>query len=286
MPQAGRLHLSKDRKVSPRGSWAGMHKGRDRGFVSTLANSFGLPAGGSCPGATGFCVSCYAINAERYSPNTAAAMQHNFDLLLACDGNVNAMRDLLLEALERFRRSFDHTGLPEKDRIFRIHWDGDFFSESYALAWKRAMLANDDVDFWTYTRSINDDCNVVPILEGVGNLALYISTDEWNWARAHELATRYDVRLALVADDFRRGRELRHDSELGQRAIVCPENKGLLPLMNDDGRGACAECRLCIIGHRDIIFSATKVEDTEAGQGRLFKTGPFQVPVAIRSRKR
>lgn len=257
-------------------------RGRDRGYVSSIDNSFGLPAGRSCPGATPFCASCYALNSERYSNNVSIAMAHNLELLLRAKTQ-QGMEALLGEALDRFRRQFDRTGLPERDRIFRIHWDGDFFSKDYALAWRAVIAHNPDVAFWTYTRSFVGVLNVVPALAGLENLALYLSVDEHNWRAAHEVAETYDVRLALCGDDFRSARELGFDD--GSKPIVCPENKGTLPLMNDKGRGACAECRLCIVGNRDIIFAASKVEDLDNGQGRLFVRPPTVVPVAIRSRR-
>jgi hypothetical protein len=285
MTTPGVLHFSRDRKVAPKGYWGGMHKGKDRGWVASIANSFGLPAGTSCPGQTPFCVSCYAVNAENYSPAVKAAMAHNLALLLDCRGNIDAMAALLDVGVTAFERAFDKTGLPEADRVFRIHWDGDFFDENYALAWRQVMLAHPDIAFWTYTRSFTPPVDVVPILAGVENLALYLSTDEFNWQRAHDVASRFDVRLALCGIDFRTAREMALDSP-GPAPRVCPENRGTLPLMDDNGRGACVECRLCIRGTADIIFATSKREDLLHGQGRLFPTGNLTVPVAIRSRRK
>lgn len=292
MPVEGRLHLSKDRKVSPKGYDGGTYltnngkgKRKPRGYVASLANSFGLPAGHTCPGATAFCESCYALDAETYRTQVARAMDHNLDLLLAA-GTVEGMEALLVEMLGRFRHSFDRTGLPERDRVFRIHWDGDFFSIDYAEAWASVIAHNPDVRFWVYTRSFRAPVDVVPNLAPLANCALYLSTDEYNWGDAHAVVARWpQVRLALCATDYRQGRDL---ALPGTRPIVCPENKGTLPLMNDSGRGACVECLLCVKGNRDIIFSTSHVEDVDEGQNRLFGnaalTPPVTVPVAIRPR--
>lgn len=43
--------------------------------------------------------------------------------------------------------------------------------------------------------------------------------------------------------------------------MVCPENAGRIPLMNDEGRGACVQCRLCPGDKRDILFSSSHRED-------------------------
>ena len=42
----------------------------------------------------------------------------------------------------------------EADKLFRIHWDGDFFSDLYAAAWKETILANPDVQFWVDRKSV------------------------------------------------------------------------------------------------------------------------------------
>lgn len=252
------LKLSHDRKVSPRG----VYQASRRRWIPTVPNSFGLPAGDSCPGKTPFCESCYAKVSEN-SERVGEAMRHNLALLQDA-GSVDNMTVLLAEMVHRYVKHAERVGLTASDRIFRIHWDGDFFSRDYAEAWGRVIRAIPDVTFWAYTRSFVGPVNVVPILSGIDNLVLYLSADSWNIEEATRLVNIYpDVRLALCAEDYETGRAL---SE--RRAIVCPENAGKMPLMRE-GRGACVDCQLCPQGRSDVIFSTSHREFVEIPAPRI-----------------
>lgn len=74
---AGALHLSFDRKVSPTGTW---QESRRR-WIPTTPNSFGLPSGSTCPGATEFCESCYGAASEQ-SAGVAELLERNRRLLV------------------------------------------------------------------------------------------------------------------------------------------------------------------------------------------------------------
>jgi hypothetical protein len=250
------LKLSHDRKVSPRGYQqpGGVRPGR---WIATVPNSFGLPAGVSCPGRTPFCESCYAVGSEQRA-GVAELVQHNLRLLTEA-GTVDAMTHLLAEMVGRYTREAERLALPPADRLFRIHWDGDFFSIGYATAWARVIRGNPAVKFWAYTRSFVPPVDVVPILADIDNLALYLSADQWNIGAARAQCATYGVHLAVCTVDYRTGRKLAGE----RRAVVCPENNGRLPLM-DNGRGACVECRLCPDGRRDVIFSTSHLEDASA----------------------
>jgi len=244
------LKLSHDRKVSPRGWY---QRSRDR-WVATIPNSFGLPAGDSCPGKTEFCRSCYAESAEQ-SSGVGDLVNHNLRLLLEA-GTRDAMADLIAEMIDRYCRVADANGVTARDRIFRIHWDGDFFSVDYALAWADVIVANPTIAFWVYTRSFVDPVDVVPYLADIDNLALYLSADAWNIDRATVVTAEFeDVRLALCGVDYASARRLSD-----RPSIVCPENAERMPLMSEDGRGACVDCRLCPDARRDVIFSTSHRE--------------------------
>lgn len=245
------LKLSFDRKVSPTGTW---QESRAR-WIPTTPNSFGLPAGDSCPGKTEFCTSCYAQRSEQ-SAGVAELVDHNLALLRAA-GTVDAMTDLLDEMIWRYRQHALAAGHGPPERLFRIHWDGDFYSIDYARAWATVIDANDDVQFWAYTRSFVEPVNVVPVLADLDNLALYLSIDAANAAAAREvMAAHPGVLAALCGPDYQRARALAPD--LG--AVVCPENVGRIPLMAK-GAGACVTCRLCPDSRRSILFSTSHLED-------------------------
>jgi hypothetical protein len=119
--------------------------------------TFSLPAGHSCPFAND-CLSkadkltgkltdgpntqfrCFAASAEAVYPNVRIARWHNFDLLKKLNSNEAA--DLILNSL------------PKKANIVRIHVSGDFFNESYFLAWLQVAKLRPNVLFYAYTKSL------------------------------------------------------------------------------------------------------------------------------------
>jgi hypothetical protein len=275
------LKLSHDRKVSPQGIY---QESRDR-WIATIPNSFGLPAGLSCPGKTPFCDSCYAVGSEQ-SKGVRELVMHNARLLTEA-GTVDAMANLLEEMVGRYLEEADRRGLSPKERIFRIHWDGDFFSLDYAAAWARVIHDTPDVQFWAYTRSFVEPVNVVPVLTGIPNLVLYLSADQWNVDAAREVVAEYpEVLLAYCTLDYKAGRELAQDRPV----VVCPENSGRMKLM-EDGVGACVSCALCPEGRKDVIFSTSHKEDAAAPVVRVtnsiqFAAGECQNPACSNLIKR
>ena len=260
----GRLHLSKDRKVSPMG-W---YQEKDKRWVPTVANSFGLPAHKSCPGETDFCKGCYAAGTENMA-GVGAAMQRNFDSLLRAE-TVDGMEELLSEMIDRYVDQANSKGVRDIDRIFRIHWDGDFFSVDYAKAWARTIQKFPQIQFWAYTRSFVESVDVVPELVGIENLALYLSVDENNVDAAHKQREKYpSLQLAYCAEDYDRAEKLVQ----GEEPSICPENIGKYALM-ERGRGACTRCTWCFKkdGTRDVIFSVTHEYDVTHGQDELFSS--------------
>lgn len=236
-----KLKRSNDRKVANAVS--------PNGKTPTIANTFGLPAGKnySCPGATSICESvCYAGKLEKVYKGVKATLLHNWDLLKNADRET--MVNLLNEMIVDFKKDCDKRGA---DKLFRIHWDGDFFSDSYAYAWKTVIEKNADVQFWVYTR--------VPtaaiILNGISNLSLYFSTDDENAGHAKNLSV-LGVRLAYLGKTFLAS-ESKMKELIGKVGAKCPENNKQIPLISQKG-SACVSCGLCVYGKADIRFSASK----------------------------
>lgn len=249
---ADELHLSFDRKVSP---YATYQASRDR-WIPTVPNSFGLPSGDSCPGMTSFCASCYAARNEQ-SGGVRELVEHNLRLLRAAD--LTGMVALLDHMIGRYESHADAAGIPANERIFRIHWDGDFFSNTYAAAWLVVVRRHPDIAFWTYTRSFRPPVDVIATLTDVPNLAVYLSVDADNAADAAVVVARYGdrVKVAVCAEDYQTGRAILPD----RNPVVCPENAGRIGLTNEHGTGACVTCRLCPDDRRDILFSTSHREN-------------------------
>lgn len=236
------LIRSKDRKVTNAVS--------PNGKTPTIANTFGLPSGKaySCPGATSVCEKvCYAGKLEKIYKGVKDVLLNNWNLLQNADQL--EMEALLYQMIDEFDRDCVKRNA---EKLFRIHWDGDFFNETYTYAWKNVIKAFPEIRFWVYTRSDF----AVPILSDVDNLALYFSTDDDNWQLATELKQTNGVKLAYLANNFAMGKE-RMLSITPKAAIPCPENAKKLPLISDKG-SACVTCGQCVFARNDILFSASK----------------------------
>lgn len=218
-----------------------------------IANTFGLPAGKafSCPSATSICEKvCYAGKLEKVYKNVRQKLVHNWEALQSCGDDIPAITALLSEMVKDFADDCDRF---KAERLFRIHWDGDFYSDSYAMAWRDTILAYPDITFWVYTRVPS----AVKILTGLGNLSLYFSTDTENKELGISLRREIpDLKLAWLDITFEKGKSAMLDS-LGKSAPRCPENNKAIPLI-DANNSACARCRLCIKGSNDVLFSSSK----------------------------
>jgi hypothetical protein len=139
---------------------------------------------------------------------------------------------------------------------FRIHWDGDFFSRTYAMAWAGVIAVYPEINFWVYTRSFTDECFVIDILSGIPNLTLYLSADPVNIDLANKVAGDYPgVLIATVAQTFAEARETIIDES--RKTYPCPENGKRIPLISAKG-SACISCGICPAGRGDVLFSIGK----------------------------
>jgi hypothetical protein len=237
-----KLLRSKDRKVA--------NLVTPNGKQASIANTFGLPAGKaySCPGATSVCESvCYAGKLEKVFPTVKKNLLHNWALLKDADGET--MVRLLNEMISDFKADCVKREAP---MLFRIHWDGDFFNDTYAYAWKVVIDKHPDIQFWVYTRVKS----AALILKDVSNLSLYFSADSENVKTAVDLKINSGVRMAYLAKNFAIG-QADVKEMIGRPAAKCPENNKQIPLISQQG-SACVSCSLCVYSKSDIIFSATK----------------------------
>lgn len=236
-----KLKRSNDRKVANAVS--------PNGKTATIANTFGLPAGKaySCPGATSVCEKvCYAGRLEKVYKGVRETLIHNWNLLK--DANQETMESLLQEMIAEFKKDCDKRNA---EKLFRIHWDGDFFSDTYAIAWKNVIVNNPDVQFWVYTRVKS----AAKILDGIVNLSLYFSTDSENLNIAQELSAE-GIKLAYLAENFAVGKD-KLKTMIGKSGIPCPENAKKIPLISQKG-SACVTCGQCVFNRNDIVFSSSK----------------------------
>jgi ferredoxin len=237
-----KLKRSNDRKVANAVS--------RNGKTPTIANTFGLPSGKaySCPGETSVCSKvCYAGKLEKVYKGVRETLLHNWNLLK--DADHDTMENLLQDMIDDFKKDCDKREAP---KLFRIHWDGDFFSKEYAFAWKHVILNNPDVQFWVYTRVKI----AAEMLKNIDNLSLYFSADSENIKTAVELKQQHGVRMAYLAQNFAVGQETMKEL-ISKPGAKCPENAKRIPLISTNG-SACVSCGLCVYNKADIVFSASK----------------------------
>lgn len=219
------------------------------GGNSKIKNAFGLPAGRkfSCGGQTKYCgLICYAERTENFRSAVKALVMHNYKVLLACNDEVQPMFELLDEMIAVFRKDCERHNAP---KMFRIHWDGDFFSDNYAKAWALVIEKNDDVTFWVYTRVES----AARIISKTG-ATLYFSGDPDNEDAVVRMIDA-GINIAYVHDTFEDGRDAMQ--RVGIKAVKCPENNKKIPLISDD-KSACGACRVCIEGRNNVLFSRHK----------------------------
>jgi len=237
-----KLLRSKDRKVANAVS--------PNGKQASIANTFGLPAGKnfSCPGATNVCESvCYAGKLEKLFKGVKTNLLHNWELLK--DADHDTMEALLMDMIADFKKDCEKKDAP---KLFRIHWDGDFFKDDYTFAWKHVILNNPDIQFWVYTRV----ASAAIMLKDIPNLSLYYSADADNIKEAVKLKQDYSISMAYLAKDFAVGQSTLKEM-IGKVGAKCPENKKAIPLISTKG-SACVSCSLCVYNKADIVFSASK----------------------------
>jgi hypothetical protein len=237
-----KLKRSNDRKVA--------NLVTKNGKQAAIANTFGLPAGKaySCPGATTICETvCYAGKLEKLYKAVKAVLLHNWELLRNADEPT--MVDLLEDMIAEFKADCVKKNAP---MLFRIHWDGDFFNDTYTRAWQYVILNNTDIQFWVYTRVKS----AALMLNNISNLSLYYSTDDENKEIGHELKANEGIRLAYLGKTFAVTESVMKELT-GKPGAKCPENMKAIPLISSAG-SACVSCGLCVYGKADIRFSATK----------------------------
>lgn len=214
-----------------------------------IANAFGLPSGKqySCPSATSVCEKiCYAGKLEKIFKGTRELLLENWNNLQ------NKTQKQIVNMLQVMINDFKYeSDKYNADKLFRIHWDGDFFSEDYTSAWKQVIITNPDVQFWVYTRVKS----AALMLNNISNLSLYFSADQDNYDDAKYLVGE-DIRLAWLSDTFDEAKHYLLELT-GKPGASCPEQTRQIPLISIDG-GACYTCKLCTHNKANIRFAIKK----------------------------
>lgn len=270
----GVLALTFDAKTAPTVGWS-----KSGGWKALVPNTFPLPSGpielgGTCPGATPSCVSCYALRGLEIRTQYAQLTLDNFETLMRAEksGGQTALTLALGAVIDLAVRLQTSRGVQLP--TFRFHSSGDVFSIAHAQAIRNASASRPDVPSWIYTRSLW----AVEHLCGVPSLRVFVSVDRHNAQEAKVVVDRFDdVQPAfLVESDEEKtvllnmfnlvaaptcpatakwASDLRGPSYVsgpkGDRRTIASPTPGARAL------GACDACRLCLPEgpNRPVVFS-------------------------------
>lgn len=126
--------------------------------------------------------------------------------------------------------------LPIDAKIVRIHVSGDFDTVKYIRSWQKLALSYPNVLFFGYTRSwrVKELLPYLTKLGEINNVTLWASMDHSieemppaTWRRAW---IEGDDRIIKVSDKM-------YKTYDGRKAIICPEENGLIP--------NCETCGYC-----------------------------------------
>jgi hypothetical protein len=238
------LATSKDRKVTNAVNVSGDN--------ALFSNTFGLANGKaySCPGATDYCETiCYAGKLEKMYTGVRNSMLNNFRTLekASLSETIYMLDGIVTKFISESRKR-------NAEMVYRIHWDGDFFSADYIEAWRTVIAEYSMVKFWVYTRNVAAATSLHKA--NLSNLSLYFSADPVNESVAAMFFRTYGIRPAAVANTFAESQAM-VKRITGRVGAKCPEQTGQLPLISTKG-SACTICRLCIDNKANISFAKSK----------------------------
>ena len=99
-----------------------------------------LPARITCPCKKHCEKDCYADAVEKFRPNLKVKYTDNLEL---------SKRDDFVDIINAEIDEFHYL-----DKYIRLHTDGDFYSADYFAKWVKIALANPDIIFYAYTKSV------------------------------------------------------------------------------------------------------------------------------------
>jgi hypothetical protein len=182
-------------------------------YEEPAPNALSLPAASvswrqDCPGSTEVCrSSCYVRGLAEREPELYARYRDNAGVITEClsDPMIGFRVGL---ALATWIRAHASAG-------FRWHVSGDVWSKAHAAWIVSVCMLAPDVPFWIYTRTLE----AVETLSHANNLAVNVSADRENYAKARAIAEYTGARLTyLVAEDDPLGE---HEDWKGRQWDIC-----------------------------------------------------------------
>jgi hypothetical protein len=135
------------------------------------------------------------------------------------------------------------TAISEKAPLFRINESGDISGQFAIDVWTQVASARPKTNFWLYTRTFQHKWDKLLALP---NVAVWVSTDEFNKTKADAFAKKYGLKQAYGPWN--------HKATLPTNSFICPATNGKLPV-----NAACQKCQICTIKtrtHKNVVFLA------------------------------
>lgn len=99
------------------------------------------------------CKGCYALKAERMYKQTRIMRAFHFEIIQQALKNIKKREYLVNYINIELRRHAMLYSLP----VVRIHASGDMFSEDYLRFWLDIIQQNQNINFYTYTKILDDN---------------------------------------------------------------------------------------------------------------------------------
>ncbi|OGN16219.1 MAG: hypothetical protein A3C81_02540 [Candidatus Yanofskybacteria bacterium RIFCSPHIGHO2_02_FULL_46_19] len=225
-------------------------------FVQPVANSFSLVQVEDCPFATKLCGSvCYVHRLEKAEAEVHSKYRYNSVTIrevLRDHTYAGTVREMFASYIYAYAR-----------KGFRWHVSGDIFSLEYAEFIAAICKMTPGVMQWIYTRSFP---YVEPLLN-IENLAINLSADAENYAKALVLHERHGLRMCYMTVDGSlppdlpagsvifpshelRGRELPDPKQAPWWQTLAPQQKRMVCPPDFFGQSEhlrCGPCRKCLL---------------------------------------
>ena len=190
---------------------------------------------------------CFSASQEVQYTNVYNLRKHNFDLL--SDGsNMQEMQYHIQQAL------------PKDAGIVRIHVAGDFFNESYMLAWYYVAKMNPHILFYAYTKSIPYWVSLFVGMAGELELKNFVLTASYG-GRFDNLIDENNLRSTKVVysedEAVELGLEIDHDDSHAARPSLRDKHFALL-IHGTQPKGSEASEALKILRRENVRHSYSR----------------------------
>ena len=234
-------------------------------FHNNHYNTYGLLPGRPCDGGTcpsakaekGGCLYvepgrklpiCYVYSCMAQYKAVKGLLVKNTEALV--NKTADEIEAILCKEFSRFKAKEMKRSDPKL--YYRLHWSGDLFNSNYVKALKGAIKKFPDIQFWTYTRSLN----FVKTLK-LPNLVLYISADKNNFKAAvktyklNQLGNP-NLKLSYLSEtnDF----DEVYEGTFGPKATPIGLSECPVDTRKLDLDGGCSKCMKCVLGRSNIWF--------------------------------